>query len=335
MSGASRKCHIGRVTSLNVTVGPFLVLTANATGLSPGATLSLPVPDPAPLETTDRGWTWWLGAAFSLAVLVAVGLELRSVDFGAVRAMLPTTPLFWVVFALSYLTAPFADWLIFRRLWRMPFSGLGALLRKLIGNELLFGYAGELYLYTWARRRTAMTSTPFGAIKDVAILSAMAGNAVTMGMLVLAYPLLGTLHLGIDGKALLISVAVVLVSSSAILLFRKTLFSLPRADLRATIAIHFARIFASAGLMAFCWHLALPQVAITWWLLLSAMRMLLSRLPLLPNKDIVFAGLAVFLIGHDAEIGALMTMMASLILATHLGLGLVLVASDAANWRRR
>jgi hypothetical protein len=62
---------------------------------------------------------------------------------------------------------------------------------------------------------------------------------------------------------------------------------------------------------------------------------LLSRLPLLPNKDIVFAGLAVFLIGHDVQIGALMTMMASLILGTHILVGLGLVASDINGWRRK
>lgn len=297
--------------------------------------MTIPIADPAPLVATERGWTWWLGTAFSVAILIAVILELRSVDFSQVWALLPTQPLFWVVFAASYFASPLADLLIYRRLWQMPASGFGALLRKLIGNELLFGYVGELYLYTWARRRTSMTSAPFGAIKDSAILSAMTGNVVTLGMLALAYPLLGTLHLGIDGKTLLASVAVVLVSSSAILLFRKKLFSLPRRDLWYVAGIHIARIFITTGLAAFCWHLVLPQVDLQWWLLLSAMRLLLSRLPLLPNKDIVFAGLAVFLIGHDAEIGALMTMMASLILATHLGLGLLLVASETVGWRRR
>jgi len=61
----------------------------------------------------------------------------------------------------------------------------------------------------------------------------------------------------------------------------------------------------------------------------------LSRLPFLPNKDVVFAGLAVFMIGHDAEVGALMTMMASLFLVTHLGLGLLLVGGEAVGWRRK
>ena len=286
-----------------------------------------------PKAVRERGWTWWLGVGFSAAILVAVVLELRQVDLARVRAMLPASPLFWLVFVISYLSAPAADWVIYRRLWRIPAAGFGALLRKLVGNELLIGYVGELYLYTWARRRTAMTSAPFGAIKDVAILSAMVANAVTLVLVVLAYPLLGTLHLGVDTRTLLISVSVVV--STAILFLRKTLFSLPRRDLYAVAGVHLIRIGLTTGLAAMCWHLALPGVALQWWLLLATLRMLLSRLPLLPNKDIVFAGIAVFLIGHDAEIGALMALMASLILCTHLFMGLGLVASDVRGMGRR
>ncbi len=319
---------------------PKPVTIANASADGPGPSLVAAMPalplatDPAPhAAATARGWAWWVGSAISVAVLVACVLELRSVDFSQVRAIVPTSPLFWLVFAASYLAGPAFDWLIFRRLWNIPVSGFTALLRKLIGNELLFGYVGELYLYTWARRRTEMTSTPFGAIKDVAILSAMTGNVVTLAMLALAYPLLGTLHFGIDSKTLFASVAVVLLSSSAVLFFRKRLFSLPKSDLYAVSALHLARIFVSTGLNAWAWHLVLPQVDLQWWLLLSALRLLLSRLPLLPNKDVVFAGLAVFLIGHDADIGTLMTLMATLILATHLALGLLLVAGEALSWK--
>ena len=292
-------------------------------------------PVPAAVVKGARGWTFWAGVAFSVAVLAAVLWQMRSVSLAGVVAMLPRNPLFWVVFAAAYLAAPFMDWLIYRRLWRIPVQGFAALLRKLIGNELVFGYVGEAYFYTWARTRTGMTTAPFGAIKDVAILSALTGNAVTLVLLMLAAPLLGTMRFGIDSTTLLTSVGVVLALSSAILLFRRTLFSLPVADLRFVAALHLVRIALTTGLAALCWHLVLPEVGMQWWLLLAALRMLLSRLPLMPNKDIVFAGLAVFLIGNDDAIGALMTMMASLILVTHLGVGLALVASDVRNWRRR
>jgi len=293
------------------------------------------VRDPVPMPRSERGWAWWLGGAISLGVLVAVFGQLARVDFAQVRAILPTSPLFWLVFACSYLAGPTCDWLIYHRLWNMPPAGITALLRKLVGNELLFGYVGELYLYTWARRHTEMTSAPFGAIKDVAILSAMAGNAVTFGLLILAYPLLGALHLGLDSRTLIASVAFLLGTSSVILLFRKSLFSLPRRQLFYVAAIHLLRIFLTTSLAALCWHLVLPDVALQWWLLLAALRMLLTRLPFLPNKDIVFAGLAIFLIGRDAEIGALMTMMATLILSTHIALGLLLGIGEALGWERR
>lgn len=287
------------------------------------------------LPRSERGWTWWLGSAITLAVLVFALVELAKVDLARIIAVTPTSPAFWLVYAVSYFVGPLGDFLIFRRLWRIPADGFLALLRKLVGNELVTGYVGDLYFYTWARQRTGMTSAPFGAVKDVAILSAMAANIVTLVLMVLAYPLLDQLKLPIDKRAFMGSVLLMLVISSAVLLFRKKLFSLPAADLWHVTFIQVARVIATLVFTGWCWALALPAESVQMWVLLSAMRMLLSRLPFLPNKDVVFAGLAVFMIGHDAEVGALMTMMASLLLVTHLAFGLLLVGGEALGWRRK
>lgn len=301
---------------------------------APAGPDGLPPSLPA-LPRSERGWTWWVGTIITLAVLVAAMLQLAQLDLARVAAIVPSSPAFWLVFALSYFAGPLGDYVIFRRLWQIPVAGFFALLRKLIGNELITGYVGDLYFYTWARQRTSMTSAPFGAVKDVAILSAMAANAVTLVLMVLAYPLLETLHLGIDSTAFFASVALMLVISSGVLFFRKKLFSLPARDLWVVTFVQTARVIATLVLTGLCWHLALPAESVELWVLLSAMRMLLSRLPFLPNKDVVFAALAVFMIGQDAEVGALMAMMASLLLATHLGLGLLLVSGEAAGWRKK
>ena len=301
---------------------------------APAGPDSLPPSLPA-LPRSERGWTWWVGTIITLAVLVAAMLQLAQLDLARVAAIVPSSPAFWLVFALSYFAGPLGDYAIFRRLWQIPVAGFFALLSKLIGNELITGYVGDLYFYTWARQRTSMTSAPFGAVKDVAILSAMAANAVTLVLMVLAYPLLDTLHLGIDSTAFFASVALMLVISSGVLFFRKKLFSLPAPDLWVVTFVQTARVIATLVLTGLCWHLALPAESVELWVLLSAMRMLLSRLPFLPNKDVVFAALAVFMIGQDAEVGALMAMMASLLLATHLGLGLLLVSGEAAGWRKK
>jgi hypothetical protein len=116
--------------------------------------------------------------------------------------------------------------------------------------------------------------------------------------------------------------------------FRRRLFSLPAHELRFVIAVHVARILGSALVLSLMWHIVLPSVAFRWWLLLAALRLLVSRLPLLPNKDFVFAGIAVVLVGHNSEIASLLTMMASLLLATHIVVGLGLAALEARGGAR-
>ncbi len=274
------------------------------------------------------GITPYISVTVSLLLIGAVALQLRGMAFGKIWEMVPRQPLFWLVFAAYYTAGPVSEWIIYRRLWRIPAAGIGALMLKMVSNELLLGYLGEVQFYAWARQRTQMTAAPFGAIKDVTILSALAGNGVTLALLALAWPMLGATEIGMETRTAILSLSVVLVSSILILLFRRQLFSLPRQDLLCVAGIQVLRVIAMLLLSAALWHLVLPQVPLGWWLILATLRMLVSRLPLIPNKDVVFAGLAVFLLGHDVPIAELMTMMAGLILATHVIVGAALAVQD-------
>ena len=98
-----------------------------------------------------KRWAAMASMAVSLALLVAVALQLRDLDFAKVRALLPASPNFWAAFAVYYLAGPVSEWVVYRRLWAMPVAGIGALLRKLVANELLLGYLGEAQFYAWAR----------------------------------------------------------------------------------------------------------------------------------------------------------------------------------------
>ena len=48
----------------------------------------------------------------------------------------------------------------------------------------------------------------------------------------------------------------------------------------------------------------------------------------MPNKDVVFAGVAILVLGNDVEVAALMTAMAALILIAHLLVGAVCAIND-------
>ncbi len=285
-----------------------------------------------PLEVVEGKQGSRLAGVFSmlvsLALLVVVAIQVGDLSFAEVKDMVPTNPLFWAVFACYYLAGPVSEWFIYKRLWQMPLAGLGALIRKLVSNEILLGYLGEAQFYGWARSRLRFVTAPFGAIKDVTILSALVGNFATLAMLAWAWPLVSSGQLGLEGKTVFISLGVVLITSFAILLFRKRLFSLGKRDLWFISAVHLARIIAVVVFSAWMWHLVLPQVEVSLWIIMATLRMLVSRLPLLPNKDVVFAGIAVFLLGHDVEIAGLMTLMAVLLLVTHLVVGALFALAD-------
>ena len=271
----------------------------------------------------------------SLAILAAVLWQLRSLDFASLIKLLPTTPWFWIVFVLYYFGGVIGDFVIFRRLWNIPFEGFVALTRKLVGNELLLDYVGDVYFYSWARKKVAMSTSPFGAVKDAAILSALVANAVTLTMMAIAWPLVGDLKFGVATQTLLVSVGIVILISLLAIIFGKRLFSLAKSELWIIAGIHLARILATTALAAFAWSLALPEVALKWWVVLATVRLLLARLPLLPNKDVVFAGVAVLMIGHDADISQLMTLWAGLILLGHLAVGAVLAVGDFVTFERK
>ena len=71
------------------------------------------------------------------------------------------------------------------------------------------------------------------------------------------------------------------------------------------------------ALVAFAWAFAMPGVGLGTWILLAAARMLVSRLPFVPNKDLLFAGFAILLIGQGEALTELLSFMAALTLLIH------------------
>jgi hypothetical protein len=277
------------------------------------------------LDLGNRDWTRWLSALISVALICLIGWSLRDIGFVSAVHLLPAKPLFWLCFSAYYFALPFADWLIFRWLWNLPSGGFAALLRKLVSNELLFSYSGEAWFYAWCRRHGQIIASPFGAIKDVSILSALAGNLMTLAMLALAWPLLGTLPPQFHGQAAFGSGAVIVAMSMVIFFLKHWIFTLPGEQLRGIFAVHAVRLVATTFLSGAMWHLALPGISLVWLVLLATGQLLVTRLPLVPNKDLVFASLAIALIGHAVPITAVIGMIATCLLAMHILAGAVLI----------
>lgn len=259
-----------------------------------------------------------LGALLSVAMVAGVARELFASGLGGLTRMVPANPLFYGAFALFYLAQPLFDYVIFRRLWGIPFDGLIALIKKRIANDALVGYSGDAYFYAWARQRTDIVAAPFGAVKDCSILSAMAGNAITLAMVAGALPFGWRLLDPAQRHTLIWSTLIVVAMSVPWLIFSRRVFSQPRGTLWWIFMIHVVRLIVLSAALALAWHFALPRVSLGLWLLLVAGRLLVSRLPLLPNKDLLFANLAIALIGEGAAVSGLVAFVAALTLLIHI-----------------
>ena len=279
------------------------------------------VPDLAglePVEKIKRRWPMILGGGLTLLMILSLGRELFGAGLSGLTRNLPANPLFYLVFLVYYLGPPTFDYVIFRRLWRIPLDGMAALHKKRISNEVLLGYTGEAYFYAWARQRTQMVAAPFGAVKDVLILSAIAGNAVTLLVMAIALPLFIGLLTPDYQWAALGSVALLVATSLPFFIFSKRVFSLPRRELIWVFGVHCLRILFGSLLISLAWHLAMPGVPVGVWLLMAAGRLLVWRLPLIPNKELAFSFIAGIVIGEGQALSELMALIAGLTLLMHV-----------------
>jgi hypothetical protein len=271
-----------------------------------------------PLATLKSRWPTIIGALLSLAMVAGLAHELLGKGLAGLSASVPASPMFYVAFAALYISPPLFDYIIFRKLWGIPLEGLVALIKKRIANDVLVGYSGEAYFYAWARARAKMVAAPFGAVKDVSILSAIAGNAITLLMIVVTLWLGSSLLPPEHYNKVAGSAAIMVAMSLPFVLFSKRVFSLPRGDLWYVFAMHCARLITNSLFIAFAWHYALPSVSVGMWLFLACGRLLVGRLPLVPNKDLLFANFAILIIGQDKALSELVAFTAALTLLVHV-----------------
>ncbi|THD36283.1 MAG: hypothetical protein E7773_09235 [Sphingomonas sp.] len=268
-----------------------------------------------PVKTIKSRWPMVIAGALTLAMVVGLIHQLLKSGLTGLSHATPTSWLYYVAFVLLYFSPPIGDYIIFRKLWRIPLEGLGALMKKRIANEVVLGYSGEAYFYAWARQRAQMVAAPFGAVKDVMILSAIAGNIMTLAMTALAMSSLPPEYM----RPMLVGMGVVVAMCLPFLFFSRRVFSLDRKTLWWVFAVHIGRLAVGSLAIAFAWHFAMPAVSIGVWLTLSATRMMVSRLPFLPSKDTVFATVAIGLLGaHNDALKSLMAFTAAAILLTHV-----------------
>lgn len=277
----------------------------------------------APSPMAKRIMSLGLSAAIIFYLVHAVS----DIGWQEVLAVLPGNPIFYLLVAMSYMATPVTEYIIFRRWWPLTPRALAVFSKKRVLNEAIFGYSGDAYLFVWAKKALGAREVgagPLAAVKDVAITSALAGNVATLLMLGLALSLGGgpAVEQAFTGGAMRsvgFGFAFVISVSLGILLFSRKVMSLSARENSVIFLLHCARLLIGSALLLLAWILALPEVAVGTWIVLGALRMVVTRLPFVPNKELLFAAIGVSLTGGAApQVAALMAAAGALHLVSHV-----------------
>ena len=266
------------------------------------------------------------------AMLVWLGLQLNAIGWATIWAARPREPLFYVLVVVAYFVLPVADALIYRRLWGIGFwLSLGAFLRKRVYNAVVLGYSGELGLMVWARTRVARSDAQIAhAIKDTNILSALVSAAATAGLVgwLALHVSIERLPLGAIGWWGAVAIAVAGLMPFGLFLRRRVL-ALDRRDTIALLAIHGVRFALGMALLVAQWRVALPESLIGDLITLLAVQVLVGRIPFVPNRDVLFVGIALAVSGNLAIAHQALASVLIVTSALHQGLHLVVFAGSS------
>ena len=230
-----------------------------------------------------------------IVLLAIIGRRLTELGWAQIWTARPGNIGFYVLLVLQFFIQPFGDYLVYRNLWgEANTPPMKVILRKRLLNTFMLDYSGEAFFYFWAQARLKLKpGMLIHGIKDSNVLSGGAGLAMVYVML-LALLATGGLKipaaLRVHGWLYVLAGSVPLILSAVLVLGHRKLTALSRGQMATTFGIHFGRA-ALVLLVEFgLWELsgALPSAVAC--LQFVALRLIVTRLPLVPNKDLIFLG---------------------------------------------
>jgi hypothetical protein len=239
-----------------------------------------------------------------LPVILAILLwQLLDIGLKELWSNLPTQPLFYVLFLVLYFFHILAELLIYRLSWMYRLrEALPAFIKKRVYNRDVLGYSGEVYIGVWAQQNLGLARRGAAeTVRDNNILSSLASTLVA-GVLLAVFLSLGRISIrSLVGDHLLLyaglAVAVPVVVGLLWLRFRHLIFSMPRNKAVSVFFMQIAHFLVGRAIQILQWVVVLPAVPLGIWFTYAAASILLSRVPFLPNQNLVFAGVGIEMSG--------------------------------------
>ncbi len=258
-------------------------------------------------------WFVMIGVAFWLF------LQLQELGWRTVFNSMPTQPLFYLLLLVGYFMLPITEQIIYRFFWTFDFwSGFKAFTLKKIYNLTVIGYSGEVYFFHWVHTKLKKPKKEvFKIIKDNNVISTISSTFVVVCILgyfiwfgyIPSIELIAYFDVFLNTTAFVFTILLVVV----IIKFRKHIISFPFKTAMFLFGIHTLRFLLTQVLQVLMWMVVLPDVSVDVWLIYVATGLVLGRIPVLPNKDLIFMGMVIQLSSNlnvpEASMAALMLSM--------------------------
>lgn len=229
------------------------------------------------------------------ALLFIIGRRLTELGWREIWSARPANAGFYLLLVLQFFLQPFGDYLVYRNLWGAANTPpMAVILRKRLLNTFMLDYSGEAFFFLWAKGRLKLKPGMLvHGIKDSNLLSGGAG-LVMVYLMLLALLGLGGLHipatLNTHSWLYVLAGTLPLILCAVLVLGHRKLTVLSLGQMAATFGIHFSRATLVLAVEFGLWQLsgALPSALAS--LQFVALRLVVTRLPLVPNKDLIFVG---------------------------------------------
>jgi hypothetical protein len=237
-------------------------------------------------------------------VLILAG-QIIQIGWRNILSELPVQPLYYLLFLVLYFTLPVTEYFTYSVRWPIRFwESQGIFLKKRIYNKVVLGYSGEVQLFFWLKSRMGIDKTEaYEVVRDNNILSTLASTSVAFVLLVI-FMLTGRLRLDdwvtLDQLYLMMPVGLALLSAVLLLLrrFRAYLFTMSRKPALLIFSLHCGRMLFLTAAQVAQWYVVMPWVAFDIWFTMIVLQLILSRIPFLPSKDLVFIGTSLEFVRH-------------------------------------
>jgi hypothetical protein len=248
-------------------------------------------------------WKKWFNRVVQVGIIGLLVYQLTHVGWVEVIKSLPRNPLFYILQIAIYMALPISELFIYKKPWNFKLGqGLPVFIYKKIYNSDIITYSGEVYLYYWAKKKFNHTRKEIIAvIRDNNILSTVSSTMIAV-LLIGVFLTFG--HIGFndivgrEGRMWLPWILLVVAVLGAIAWhYRRLWFSLSRREALYILSVHTLRLLAVHALELLQWMIAIPVVSMTNWFSLMAAKIATSRIPLLPNKDLIFVSIVIGLSG--------------------------------------